>query len=212
MRTIVVGDVHGCFTELCELLKLVSYNQFKDKLYFVGDLINRGPASKDCIELLHEYKAISVMGNHEYYLLQAAAEKEHRWSIYAKMQLEFGAKFGQLLEDLAKWPYFLDLPEMRIIHAGVMPGVNVEDADRETLLNLREVPDPETGEAVPWFELYKGERTIVFGHWARLNGVIRKNAIGIDRGCVYGRKLRCVIFPEREIAEVDAKEIYYQGT
>ena len=60
----------------------------------------------------------------------------------------------------------------------------------------------------PWYESYTGETTVVFGHWARPEPVVRENAIGLDTGCVYGGRLTAVILPERNLVSVPAKRAY----
>jgi len=71
MSTYAIGDIHGCFAELQKLLSLVAFNPEKDRLWLVGDLINRGPQS---LEVLRFVKflgsaATVVLGNHELYAL-----------------------------------------------------------------------------------------------------------------------------------------------
>ena len=65
----VIGDVHGCYDELCELLDKIGESSER-KLIFVGDLIDRGPKQKECValvrELVEQHRALCIMGNHEY--------------------------------------------------------------------------------------------------------------------------------------------------
>ena len=68
-----------------------------------------------------------------------------------------------------------------------------------------------------WFDFYTAKKLIVFGHWAALDGIIKDNVIGLDTGCVYGKKLTALILsdfasspnsPKREIVSVQAKKQY----
>ncbi len=68
-RVIVIGDVHGCLDELEQLLEKLEYCPENDILYFLGDIINRGPYSKEVFYKIKSLNAVSVLGNHEYHAL-----------------------------------------------------------------------------------------------------------------------------------------------
>lgn len=208
-RTIVIGDLHGCFDELNQLLKLANYKKGRDRLIFTGDLINRGPKSKQCIDFFINEKAESVMGNHEYWLLKAVDEGFSEYEIYKKMQAEFGNDFLALIKLLKKLPLWIDFDDYIVVHAGLHPKLDVAKTDPVFLTNVRKISD-DNGKMVPWFNLYKGRKTVIFGHWARLEGVFKKNIIGLDSGCVYGKSLTGLILPGREIIKVPATRVYYQ--
>ena len=69
-RDLIIGDLHGCFDELMELLAHVDFNTLTDRLFSVGDLIDRGPKSKECIDLLTKPWFYATLGNHEQLLLK----------------------------------------------------------------------------------------------------------------------------------------------
>jgi bis(5'-nucleosyl)-tetraphosphatase (symmetrical) len=62
-----IGDVHGCYDELQELLKLVSFDSKKDELIFTGDILGRGPKPLQVIQFIRQLgnKAHCVLGNHD---------------------------------------------------------------------------------------------------------------------------------------------------
>lgn len=84
-RDFIVGDIHGCFDELLRLLAHARFNPHRDRLFSVGDLIDRGVQSADALNLLRKPWFFSVRGNHEQMLLDhwAAAEQtpafDPRW-------------------------------------------------------------------------------------------------------------------------------------
>ncbi|MFD2176449.1 symmetrical bis(5'-nucleosyl)-tetraphosphatase [Veronia pacifica] len=74
MATYLVGDIQGCFGDLCDLLELVSFNLKEDHLYLAGDLVARGPQSLEVLRLIHGMgsHAHTVLGNHDLHLLSVA--------------------------------------------------------------------------------------------------------------------------------------------
>ncbi|WP_440878445.1 metallophosphoesterase [Vibrio natriegens] len=70
-RDFFISDIHGQFDELQSLLRLVKFAPETDRLFSCGDVIDRGPKSKECLKLVEEPWFYSVLGNHEYFLLQS---------------------------------------------------------------------------------------------------------------------------------------------
>lgn len=70
MSTYCIGDIHGCFVELQALLELIKFNSSTDQLYFVGDLVNRGPDSLKVLRFIKQLPNTTViLGNHDLHLL-----------------------------------------------------------------------------------------------------------------------------------------------
>jgi diadenosine tetraphosphatase ApaH/serine/threonine PP2A family protein phosphatase len=200
-RTIVVGDVHGCSRELDQLLERLGPTS-SDTVVFVGDLVNRGPDSSGVLRLVREIGARSVMGNHEHRLLAARASRAE-----GKTWPRLGSSLQRLMDQLSEedWrvleamPLHWDLPALRVVHAGVVPGVPFESLDALTLTRIRSIGEdgePSDRWGPPWGLRYLGPPHVVFGHNARALPQLHLHATGLDTGCVYGGRLTAMVLPD----------------
>ncbi len=219
VRTIVVGDVHGCIDELDALLQKLALSR-EDRLILAGDLVAKGPDSAAVVERAIERGALAVRGNHDEHVLRwyrapgderdARAAKMKRAHLSVVESLE--ARHWQYLAALPTWLRF-DEHTLLVVHAGLMPGVPLEQQREEDLLHLRSIqPDGSAGwrahDGVPWASTWRGPEHVVFGHDAIRGLQLYPRAIGLDTGCVYGRELTAVVFPTLERLSVPAKRQY----
>jgi predicted phosphodiesterase len=214
MRTLIVGDVHGCLDELLALLACCGRTG-DDRVVLVGDLVAKGPDSAGVVRWARESGAAAVLGNHDAHVLGAlrgGAGNRPR-------HLAFAAALSP--EDVS-WlearPLWLRLPESEVgtphlvVHGGLIPGVPLAEQEREHLLNLRSItadgrPSSRI-EGTPWAALWPGPEHVVFGHDA-VRGLQRHPfATGLDTGCVYGRQLTALVLPAAEIVSVPASRAY----
>ncbi len=205
MRTIIVGDVHGCANELSALLERVAFAT-GDRLVFVGDLVARGPYPLEVLDIARQTGAIVVRGNHEQKLLEWKDARE-RWlrgeapakPPIGKMHRDLGRALRPidwtLLETSKIW---IDLPdhEVRVVHAGLDPDVTFARQKAATMLHIRTVPlagGKRGKRQVLWGSRYEGPPHVVFGHNAMGGLQLHPWATGLDTGCVYGGRLTALV-------------------
>lgn len=130
MPTYVIGDVQGCSHELKALVELVGFDPACDRLWFVGDLVNRGPDSAGVLRFVKSLgeSALTVLGNHDLHLLMVAdgMERQHRSdTIHDVLR-------APDREELIAWlrlrPIFHKEDNTVLVHAGLLPQWSVEKA------------------------------------------------------------------------------------
>ena len=209
-RTVIVGDVHGCRRELEQVLDRIAFAA-GDRLVFVGDLVARGPDSLGVLDVVRRTGAIVVRGNHEQKLVSWKEAKTARLRGEDAREVKLGAIHAKLAEALrpVNWSLFetsvlwLDLPEhgIRVVHAGVQPGVPIDRVKPSTLMRIRTVGSdgrPSRDGAVLWGARYVGPPHIVFGHNAAPGLQLHRWATGLDTGCVYGGRLTALVLGENQ--------------
>ncbi|MCB9799220.1 MAG: metallophosphoesterase [Candidatus Omnitrophica bacterium] len=205
-RTIIFGDIHACYQEWQDLLEKLKVTA-EDRLISVGDLVCKGPSTLRTLEIAKEMKNLRcILGNHEVHLLNLWKKRDIGRPVkdYQKEAIkELGDDFNLYMQWIETWPYYLDLEECLVVHAGIIPGIPLKKQDPKNLVTLRTLSDNQ-----PWYIPYKDQKLIVHGHWAAQGLVVRKNVIGLDSGCVYGKELSAVVLPERKIVSVPARKAY----
>ena len=160
-RKIILGDIHGCFDELMQLLDEVGATD-QDTVISVGDLVDRGP---DNVKLYDYFRArpgaVVVMGNHE---------RKHVRGVLSYSQEIVKLQFGERYEEFRAWaaglPYYLDLEDVLVVHGGFEDGVRLksqrEDVLSATTSGTKYLERRYGGRY--WPEMYTGHKPIAFGH------------------------------------------------
>lgn len=209
-RTIIIGDIHGCYDELRDLLERVALGE-DDRVVCVGDLIVKGTKNREVLDFMMTDKRFSsVLGNHDRVMLRywrgdKARLKQKHEEARAELQAD-EPRYAAYLESL---PLMIDLGSHIVVHAGVRPGVALEEQSVEDLTELRTLGENRRNrEGTPWYEVYKGEKTVLFGHWPA--GELRRgpSALGLDTGCVYGYQLTAYVIETGEVVSVQARRAY----
>lgn len=130
MATYAIGDVQGCNDELQALLAQLSFNGARDRLWFVGDLVNRGPASLEVLRFVRGLgeKAVVVLGNHDLHLLCVAEGFAKRRADDTLDELLAAPDAGELLDWLRARPLIHVEAGYAMVHAGLLPQWTLQKA------------------------------------------------------------------------------------
>lgn len=235
----IVGDVHGCFDELAELLEKLGYrierrpdgffeveNPPGRKAVFVGDLVDRGVNSPDVLRLVMSMtgdgKALCVPGNHDAKLYKYLSGRNVTVShglAETMEQLEretpeFRGQVAEFIDNLVSH-YVFDEGKLVVVHAGLKENLQGRGSGKVRDFALYGETTGETDEfGLPvrynWAADYRGRATVVYGHVPTPQPEWINNTICIDTGCVFGGQLTALRYPERELVSVAAKRVYYE--
>lgn len=218
-----VGDIQGCADELDALLRHAGFRAGKHRLIPVGDTINRGPDAWGVLRRLRELQAEPIQGNHERHVLSlvedGAAEERREGSAVA--QLRDAGELKRAAKWIRTWPFFREGKDWIVVHAGLHPKKSPKDTKPDFLTEVRfctvKGQRPKGGDGKlatppkgyrPWYEFYRGPRTVIFGHWARQGLYVRGPLRGLDSGCVYGGPLTGLWWPDDLIVQVPSRQPY----
>lgn len=132
MATYAIGDIHGCFETLTSLLRRIGFDPGQDRLWLVGDLVNRGPQSLEVLRWAvgQEDRIVAVLGNHDLHLLARAAgvaEPRRRDTLEEVLQ-------APDREDLLHWlrtrPLLHREGDLLLVHAGLFPEWSPAGAEK----------------------------------------------------------------------------------
>ena len=231
----LIGDVHGCYGELCELLQKLDYQVDREacsavppegrKALFLGDLCDRGNNNtavlKLVMKMVEDGTALCVAGNHDVKLLKYLRGKKVQMThgldrTVAELEKEpeeFKEKAAEFIDSLISH-YVLDGGKLVAAHAGLKEKYHGRGSGRVREFCLYGETTGETDEyglpvRLEWASEYRGRAMVVYGHTPSAEVQMINNTYCIDTGCVYGGKLTALRYPEKELVQVGAGEEYY---
>ena len=234
----IIGDIHGCLDETLELLVQLGYHvAFADgryalshsqgrKVVFVGDLVDRGPNSPGVIRLVMDSVAAGaaycVAGNHDVKLSRALRGRDVKITHGLAESLEqlkhetpeFRKTAADYLDGLVSH-YVFDEGRLVVAHAGLREEMHGRGSGAVRQFAMYGETTGETDEyGLPvrynWAADYRGKSMVVYGHTPVPEAEWINNTICLDTGCVFGGKLTALRYPERELAAVPARRMYYE--
>jgi serine/threonine protein phosphatase 1 len=196
MRTLAIGDIHGCLNALEALAEFVDFSP-EDTIITLGDYIDRGPDSKGVIDFLLKlrktHSLITLKGNHESMMQDAILHYEDLMNWLLNGGMETLNSFGALeFEHIASryWEFFdscenyHETKEHIFVHAGLLPELPLNEQAEETMLWLR------FNETEP----HSSGKRFICGHTPQhpRKPAVRDHAICIDTGACNGGWLTCL--------------------
>jgi bis(5'-nucleosyl)-tetraphosphatase (symmetrical) len=123
MATYAIGDLQGCVEELRRLLAAFEFDASRDRLWFVGDLVNRGPSSLETLRLVRSLGdvAVCVLGNHDFHLLCRAEGFARRHADDTLDPVLGAPDAAELLDWLRHRPMLHEERGFAMVHAGLLP-------------------------------------------------------------------------------------------
>jgi bis(5'-nucleosyl)-tetraphosphatase (symmetrical) len=127
MSIYAIGDIQGCFDDLLRLLDKIKFDQQSDQLWFVGDLVNRGPKSLETLRFVKSLgqSAITVLGNHDLHLLATAHKQRIPRKKDSLDQILDAPDCEELLYWLRHQPLFHYNDTYCLLHASCRPSSTV---------------------------------------------------------------------------------------
>ncbi len=209
MRKFIIGDIHGCYDELMELVEKIGLTA-DDLLISLGDIVDRGNKSKEVYQyFLNRPNSVVLMGNHE---------RKHQNNVLSYAQEIVKVQFGDAYEQFLKWldglAYYYETDEAIIIHAFFEHDKELA-AQRQDVLSGSTAGDKYLEKKYPlgafWTEFYTGAKPIIYGHQVVGDQPkIIKNTYGIDTGACHGNYLTAIELPGFKIHQVKAKADYWK--
>ncbi len=193
-----IGDIHGCYKTLHKLFSKIAPS-LTDKIVFLGDYIDRGPAIKQTLDFLiglkqKGYQTEYLLGNHEWFLLNTVQKPSQSRAWYLNGGMTTLESFGidsasninpSYLIFFRNLQPYIQLDELLFVHAGFNDSIDDPFSDLETMLWTRN-------------EMYMSktlrDKTIIHGHTPTLREELERkvknnsNVLNIDTGCVYNSR------------------------
>ncbi len=211
-KTFVIGDVHGCYDELQDLLSAAGASLSRHRIILVGDMINKGPKSFQVLKWVRDNGVETVIGNHELRFLKGLRQDQSLSPSLKELKSHLGHQLDLWMGWLDSIPSFIKDKAFWVVHAGFQPGVPPESTPRSVLATIRTwegASKPMYRPGAPaWHDFYKGKNPVFYGHWA-LQGVhVNNNTYCLDSGCVYGKSLTGIWAENKNIISAPARKTY----
>jgi protein phosphatase len=224
----LIGDIHGCLAELEDLLDRLGWegdvHPEGRTAVFLGDLVDRGPDTPGVLRRVMSMSAagtaLCVAGNHETKFARAL----HGAPVYTshglaesleQMEGESADFRDAVLQFIAGLPFQLVLDQGRLVvaHAGLRENLHGVDSPRARSFALY---GDTTGQRdrdgfpvrLPWQRDYRGDAVVVYGHTPVAEAAWVNNTLCLDTGVVFGGRLTALRYPEREIVDVPARQMW----
>lgn len=211
MKRLVIGDIHGCYEELEDLLDKVGLAS-SDEIIAIGDIVDRGRDSSSALKFFQRTpNARSIYGNHERKHVRVLRGEIEPAASQIITRHQIGEKdYSAAVAFMDTFPRFLELPEALLIHGFYEPGLPVTKQRENVIVGTL------SGEAYlkdhytwPWYEHYDGEKPLIVGHRdysGRMKPFVYQDRVYmLDSRCVYGGELTGLLLPDFKLISVPSR-------
>lgn len=204
-RTIFIWDVQWCYSELKLLIKRLELTE-NDRVFFVWDIINKWPKSYKILKYIYknrkQFKCVKwnceldFINYLEWNILKANKN-------FKKLKRKIDKKWSEYLIDyIRSLPLYIEEDNFILVHWWITPNKKLINHTAEEITTTCEYWWN------PWYNLYKGEKVVIYWHWAKEWIQIREKTKWLDSGCVYWKALTAYVLETWDIIQQSALNVY----
>lgn len=209
-KTLIIGDIHGCFYELQALLDKAGLSD-GDEVIGIGDVVDRGPETPQVVDFFRTTpNTMAIMGNHERKHVRASRHVVKLSISQQISQIQIGPAYQKALEWMSSLPLYIELEQAILVHGYFEPGIPLDKQNPSVVCGmmggekiLRERYDR------PWHELYDEKKPVIVGHYNYTRTdqpfVYRDRIFGLDTDCVTGKALTGILLPSFQFVSVPSR-------
>ncbi len=211
MKHLVIGDIHGCYHELLDLLDRAGLSS-DDQIMAIGDVVDRGPHSAEVLAFFQRTpNTRSILGNHERKHIRSFRGEIQPAASQRITRAQVGEPdYPAAITFMDQFPRYLELPDAILVHGFYEPGVSLVDQREAVIVGTL------SGEGYlreryrwPWYELYDGAKPLIVGHrdyTGLMQPLIYHDRVyGIDTRCCYGGALTGLLLPDFKLISVGSR-------
>lgn len=212
-KTLVIGDIHGCYDELQHLLDRVGPTT-EDTIVHIGDLVDRGPHPSEVVAFFRDTpNAISLLGNRDDKHIMAAEGHLPYSGVRQVTRNQFANhdEYDAAVAYFRTLPTALNHPDALLVHGYYEPNRPLEAQRRDVLIGHRSGYEHlQAGGYDPFYVYHTGEKPLVFGHRPYPFLSYQGRAYAIDTRCVYGGTLTGLLLPDFVLVSVPARDDHWR--
>ncbi len=216
MKTLIVGDIHGCIDELLDLVEAAGLRA-GDRLISLGDIVNKGPAPEEVFDFLSRRPNTLVLkGNHEARHLDLPRDGAGAAPPERITRAQFTREgYGRFVASAREFPLYEELPEALVVHGYFEGGLALERQKPHVLMGRERGRERLVERGLwPWHEHYDYPKPIVVGHRAYSDDgkpmIVPGRIYAIDTKCCEGGALTGLLLPGFEIVTVPARRDHWR--